>query len=259
MNPLYVHGMGLFTPGYPNLASFIDQARDATADKPAAQLLAGPFKRRASLLTRMAVEAFHQAGAQASADLSTVPSVWGIVRGEIKIAVDLLGMMLQGAGKLSPTKFHNSVYNTASGYASIACKNQAPSTTLTGGREIVAMGLLESAGLLAEGATHVIAVWADEPYPTPFDAPITTLPMALSLCLSSDARGALAELREMRRAPGRPSEAPDAYADLYLSTAIPLMRRIARRDPGRVALELPAADAEDSSWCIEVGFENLTR
>ena len=65
-------------------------------------------------------------------------------------------MMHEGEGKLSPTKFHNSVYNTASGYASIACGNHAPSSTISGGPEIVGIGLLEASGLLAEGARHVI-------------------------------------------------------------------------------------------------------
>ena len=55
-------------------------------------------------------------------------------------------MMLRGEGKLSPTHFHNSIHNTASGYASIATGNGAPSTTLSGGAELVASSFLDIFG-----------------------------------------------------------------------------------------------------------------
>ncbi len=56
----------------------------------------------------------------------------------------MLEMMNQGTGKLSPTRFHNSVYNTASGYVSIATGNRSPSTTLTGGADLVGCALAEA-------------------------------------------------------------------------------------------------------------------
>ena len=135
MRPLYVHGLGLWTRGYPGLVAWCAQQRDPSAEKPEAELLEGPLRRRAPPLTRMSVEVLRQATAQAGCDPSGVRSVWATAHGEHTPAIKLLEMMKRGEGKLSPTHFHNSVHNTASGYASIATENRAPSTTLTGGSE----------------------------------------------------------------------------------------------------------------------------
>jgi hypothetical protein len=245
---LYVHGTGFWTPGQPGLAAHCEGRSDEAVAKPDAALLAGPSKRRASLLTRMAIEVFAQAAEQAKADVATVPSVWASVHGEICTAVDLMGMMHKGEGKLSPTKFHN---NTASGYASIACGNRAPSTTLTGGPEIVGAALVEAAGLLHEGASPVPVVWSDEPHPPPFDARPPRRPLALSLCLSNQAAGAIACIAELRRET-RPAELSEAgYDGMYVAAALPLLERIFRRQPGPVALE----QGEDRvRWCCDLEF-----
>jgi hypothetical protein len=253
VKPLYVKGMGLFSPGYANAAAWVDGVRDDSALKPAAALLAGPFKRRASFLTRIAVEAYSQAADQAGADLSTAASVWGMVHGEIFTAIELMAMMNQGVGKLSPTKFHNSVYNTASGYASMASKNRAPSTTLTGGAEIVANGLIEAAGLLAEGAREVVVVWADEPYPPPFESGRAIAPLALSLSLGAEPAGALASLEDLRRGPASPIEPPPAFSVLYGAAALPLVERIAHKVPGRLPIELGHGH-DDRLWGLELSF-----
>jgi hypothetical protein len=255
MRRLHVRGVGLFTPGFASAAAFVKGERDEAAEKPEAKLLAGPFKRRASVLTRIAVDAYAQAAEQAGADLSSAPSVWGMVHGEIATAVDLMGMMNRGEGKLSPTKFHNSVYNTASGYASMAGKNRAPSTTLSGGSEIVANGLIEAAGLLGEGAAEVLVVWADEPYPPPFEASQPIAPLAIALCLGSEPAGSIAELTDLRRKAIAPIAPPAEFTRLYGAAALPLVERILRGTPGRVPLEL-ASDHGERLWSAELGFSD---
>jgi hypothetical protein len=252
VKPLYVRGAGFWTPGQASLASHCAGSTDEGVAKPEAALLAGPSKRRASLLTRMAIEVFAQAAAEGKADAASVPSVWAIVHGEICTAVDLMGMMHKGEGKLSPTKFHNSVYNTASGYASIASGNRAPSTTLTGGPEIVGSALVEAAGLLHEGARQVVVVWADEPHPPPFEAHPPRRPLALSLCVSNEeGDGALACLADLRREACAAEELDAGFEGMYVAAALPLLERIFRRQPGPVALE---QGAEPLRWRCDLGF-----
>jgi hypothetical protein len=251
MSPIYVHGLGLWTPGYADVDSWFDGKSDESVTRPEAALLAGPHKRRASLLTRMAVEALGQAAAQAEADPATAASVWATVHGEIKIAVDLLGMMNEGEGKLSPTKFHNSVYNTASGYFTMACGNRAPATTLSGGSEIVAMALLEAAGMLAEGAGEVMLVLADEPYPEPFEYASPVAPLALALCLRSSPVGAVAEVGLPIR-DGVPAYAPPVeFEPAYIAGALPLLDCIRAARTARVAIEIHE-DKAGRVWCVNV-------
>lgn len=252
MKPLYVHGTGFWAEGYPTLAAYCSKTPDVSERKPEAALLQGASKRRASLLTRMAVEVFGQAAGEAGADLSSVNSVWAIVHGEINTAVELMGMMQAGEGKLSPAKFHNSVYNTASGYASIACANRAPSSTLTGGPEIVGAALVEAAGLLQAGAEQVVVVWADEVHPAPFESSEPREPLAMALCLSQQAAGSLACISHLRREPAGLVPATKAFQGLHISAALPLLEGIETRAPGELTLDRGVG--ESLCWTGELSF-----
>jgi len=252
VKPLYVQGMGLWMPGVSSVAAYCGAREEVAGGKPPAALLEGASKRRASLLTRMAIEVFEQAAVQAQADASCVESVWAIVHGEICTAVELMAMMNQAEGKLSPTKFHNSVYNTASGYASIACKNRAPSVTLTGGRELVASALIEAAGLLHAGARQVVIVCADEPHPAPFESARPRTPLALALCVSRDSTRARGCLTDLKREVCKAEPLADGFDGMYVAAGLPLVERIERRKPGRLALE--AGEGEAVRWSCELSF-----
>jgi hypothetical protein len=251
----YVHGIGLWRPGVTDFAAWKSGEADASISKPTAGLLAGPLKRRASLLTRMAIEVFEQAARAAGSDMRTVKSVWAIAHGEIHTAVSLMGMMHTGEGKLSPTKFHNSVYNTASGYASIATQNHAPSTTLSGGPELVGAALLEAAGLLAAQGGEVIVVWADEPPPEPFELAFDAAPLAVALHLSSAPENALAVLHALRLE--RAGDVAHSAEDIAIANVLPLLRQIAQRKPGSVNLQR-AIHAGERVWKVDVGFGDET-
>jgi len=144
VKPVFIKGVGLWTPGFGTADAWCNGNPDAEIIKPGASLLKGPLKRRSSELTRIAVEVYEQASRMAGCDPSHVPSVWATAHGEHSNALRLLGMMHEGEGKVSPTSFHNSVHNTASGYASISTGNVHPSTTLTGGGELVSAAIMET-------------------------------------------------------------------------------------------------------------------
>jgi hypothetical protein len=215
------------------------------------RLLAGPLHRRASSLTRMAADALEQAATAAGCDLTRVPSVWATVYGEHETAVAILDAMHQAGGKVSPTRFHNCVHNAASGYVSIAVRSLAPSTTVTGGRELIASALFEAQCMLATGAPEVLLVLADEPLLPPFDHEGAQSPLALALCLSSTPQGALAALSALRRDAVAPVKRSARFGRLIVSAALPLLEQVALRRPGCVALELEDG-AEARVWCVDV-------
>lgn len=136
--------------------------------KPDASLLHARLRRRTSFLTRMAVATFAEARAKAGSDGSQIPVVFGSVYGEIETTYELLRQLGEGPGAaLSPTKFHNSVHNTAPGYLSIACQNREINTAITAGWSTLAMGMVEVAALLQTHAeiSEVALIVAEEAMP----------------------------------------------------------------------------------------------
>ena len=253
MRPVYVRGLGLWTPGFTSANAWCDGDLDPTIEAPDVALLEGPLRRRSTQLTRMSVEVFEQATSQAGCDVSTLPSVWATSHGEHSTAIKILSMMQRGTGKLSPTQFHNSVHNTAGGYASIATHNSAASTTLTGGRELVASTFLEALCHLEGSCEEVVVVLADEPLLAPFELAGASAPLALSFCLSSSSEGARAVLTGLRRDAVAPLKQPDRFGRLYIAAALPLLERIVHRRPGTVALELEG-EPPGPVGCIDLEF-----
>jgi hypothetical protein len=247
----YLRGLGLWTPGYPTPASWCHDEPDPAARTPEAGFLSGPLRRRATGMTRMAVETMQQATSEAGCDPATTPSVWATAHGEHSTAIRLLGMMQRGEGKLSPTHFHNSVHNTAGGYASIATSNILPSTTLTGGRELVSAALLEAMCLLEASARDVVLVLADEPLLPPFERAGMNAPLALAFCFSSDSRGATAAVSKFRRDTAAPIEYREPFAHLHVSAALPLLEGAVLGKPGTIALEVARKDTQ-AVWCVDL-------
>ena len=253
MKPAYVRGLGLWTPGFANPEAWCRGEFDPSVDAPEVALLSGPLRRRATGLTRMAVEVLNQATRAAGCDVATAPIVWATSHGEHANAIKILGMMRSGEGKLSPTHFHNSVHNTASGYASIATGNCAPSTTLTGGAELVASAFLEAICHLEAGAEDVVVVLADEPLLPPFDRGDGTAPLALAFCLSSRSEGAGAVLTDFRRDAVAPVKHCDRFGPLYVGGGLSLLERIVLRRPGTVALEV-VSERHGPIHCVDLEF-----
>lgn len=250
MRPAYVRGLGCWTPGFSGAAAWCRGIPDESVRVPEGRLLEGSLRRRASTFTRMAVDALEQA---AGGDLANLITVWATVHGEHAAAVDILEMMHRGEGRVSPTRFHNCVYNAASGQASIATGNRAPSTTLTGGSELVASALLEAFCWLQTGADDVAVVLADEPLVAPFDTGRAGAPLALALLLSARPEAALASLSGMRRESVTPVKPRSPFGDLIVSAGLPLLERVGHGRPGCVALELEG-QASRAVWCVDVGL-----
>ncbi len=251
MKPVYVRGLGFWTPGFASPEAWCRGEPDPSVDVPDAALLSGPLRRRATGLTRVAVEVLQQAIRTLDCDVATIPIIWATAHGEHTNAIKILGMMRSGEGKLSPTHFHNSVHNTASGYASIALGNCSPSTTVTGGVELVASSFLEAVCHLEAAAEDAVVVLADEPLQPPFHYSEGASPLALAFGLSSRSEGAGAVLTDFRRDVIAPVKPRDRFGPLYVGGGLPLLERIVLRRPGTVALEV-ASERAGPIHCVDL-------
>jgi hypothetical protein len=196
-----VRGLGFWAPGYPDLAAWLARP-DACRDEqtiptepaaPKAELLPPMMRRRTSLLTRMAADVAAQALRAGGLDPARATLIYGSVYGEIRTTLDLLAALLVPGEPLSPTKFHNSVHNTAAGYVSIATGSRAGNAALSAGRSTVAMGLLECAALVAAGEGDAVLVVAEEALPEPLAAGRRWGPFAAAFALSPAPSGSPAE------------------------------------------------------------------
>ncbi len=162
---------------------------------PSATLLPAAQRRRCSLLTRTIAEVvgeLTQGLDAAGLALRDTALVLGTSLGEIGTTVELLGMLHEADGALSPMRFAGSVHSTALGQLAIATGHRGASTTVSAGEHTVAMALLEAATTLACTSAHVVLVLADEPLPAPLRPPYDGL--AVALWLSRETAGARATL-----------------------------------------------------------------
>jgi hypothetical protein len=251
MKPVFVRGVGLYTPGFDSPRAWCERKEDALVDDPPAKVLEGALRRRATPLTRLSIEALVQATEVSGSDLTLISSVWATAHGEHTPAIKMLAMMKRGEGRVSPTQFHNSVHNTAGGYASIASNNTARSTTLTGGSELVGSALLEAFGLLSAYGEDVAVVLADEPLQAPFEAMIPTAPLSLAFVLSLRPDHALGRLTRLARSLARGARPEDRFGRLHVSGALRLVERLVRRESGTIPIELESSRPE-TIWTVDL-------
>jgi hypothetical protein len=151
---------------------------------------------------------------------------------------------------LSPTRFHNSVHNAASGYWSIAHGCREASTALCAYDGSFGAGLLEALAQLARSPAPLLLVSYDVDYPPPvrWRRPI---PDAFGVALLLAPGGGKAPARSERPALARlsvsPSDAPAApvripelealRAQIPAARVLPLLELLARGGRGAVALD----------------------
>jgi len=201
MTSLHVRAMAVWTARYPSLAAWRERAASEPST-PAAAILGARARGRASMLTRMISEVATTATQAASVELARVALIVGSAYGEMETTSQLLTMMSEGDGALSPARFQSSVHNAAAGLLSITTGNQGFSTCLAAGDATAAALLFEAQAWLAEHGGEVLIILAEEHLPEFFAHNETFEAAAAALVLSASPEQALATL-----APGQP--APD--------------------------------------------------
>jgi len=246
MLALHILGVGLWGPG---LAQWSDAQSMLLAPSswtpnnamstPPATLLPSAERRRATLATRLALSAAQQALTQAKADAHQVAAVFASSSGSADVIHDICSMLAENDDQISPTKFHNSVHNAASGYYSIAVGSHRPTTSVCAYDDSAPIGLLEAAVQASTSRKPVLFVSFDTPYPFPLSAvrPIAD-GWACALLLATEPGTSPIAQCHLSTHPQKMS--PETHMqDLHLENArvsnptarlLPLLTAIARRD-----------------------------
>ncbi|HEY7888020.1 MAG TPA: beta-ketoacyl synthase chain length factor [Steroidobacteraceae bacterium] len=247
----YIQGIGLIGPGLPDWQSGCralagDEAyAPRPTDIPAPQGLPPAERRRTGATVQLAVGAAQQAVAAAAIDPQGLPAVFSSSGADGLICHEICESLASADRQVSPTRFHNSVHNAAAGYWSLATGATAASTALCAYDGSFAAGLLEALVLVTVDHIPVLLSAYETVYPAPLHAK-RPLPDAFAVALvltpapAPNVRAKItASLRSAAAAPDRlPEPQLEALrAAMPAARSLPLLRLLARRQPGEVVLD----------------------
>lgn len=166
MRRCFIEGVALWSPSLPGWDAAAPALRGGAlpapaAGRPSAVLLAANERRRAPDSVLLALEVAAAALAASGRAAADVATVFVSTHGDLPIT-DALCQTLAGDPRLlSPTRFHHSVHNAASGYWAMGSGSPAASTALAAGEHSFATGLLEALAQCAAEAQPVLLVAYD--------------------------------------------------------------------------------------------------
>ncbi len=214
-------------------------------------------RRRAPLSVKMAVEVMDQACHMAALDPATVATVFASVYGDIQITDYMCTTLASAPRTTSPTKFHNSVHNAATGYWSIATQSHQPANAISAYAYSPTMALVEGAIQAVEENVPVIVAIQELASPPVFK-PIYAAGQAFSAALALAPQGYSASpLASMQLSassspcdfPALPVTGSVDWADNFAARILPLLAALAA--PGNSSLELPMAAGSALSLIID--------
>ncbi len=191
MSAAFVQGVGLIAPGLPSWRDAQPVFRGLSGYVPApigavqSELLPANERRRAPLGVRLALRAAQDATAESTLLPATLASVFATSDADIEIIHRICLALAEPARAVSPTDFHNSVHNAASGYWSIGTASRGASSAVSAYDFNLAAGLRETFALLSCDDTDALLVLYDVPPPPPLHAkrPVAQ-PVAVALLLT---------------------------------------------------------------------------
>ncbi len=200
---------------------------------PAPSVLPATERRRSGPVVRLALAAAAEAAALSGAALPMLRSVFASSNGDGPVVGAILEALATAGDErvVSPTQFHNSVHNAASGYWSIAIGSQAAATCIGCHDDSWAAGLLTAMAELEGSGGPVLLCAYDHPMPEPLLAVRPTGPaFAAALVLGAAQTGP--QIR-VQHDPLNAAPAPE-MADPTLATLL-------RSNPAARALPILAA------------------
>lgn len=173
---VYAEGVGLVGPGLCGWqASRVALAasgayRHAPTIAAASEMLPPAERRRVGVPVKLALAAGHEAIAAAGRDVASLATVFASSSGDCDNLHHILEALASAERQVSPTRFHNSVHNSAAGYWSIATRCREASTSLCCHDASFAAGLLETASQAGVDGRAVALIAYDHPYPEPLNS-----------------------------------------------------------------------------------------
>ena len=252
MSSVGIHGVGVCATGLPQW-SHAQEVLLGRADCVTASLgrldtpsLPATERRRVNATSRLAIHAAMQAVVHLQvSDRARLASVFASADGDGAVLASTLEALAQDPPTMSPTLFHNSVFNAPAGYWSIASGARQPSITVSAGVASFAAGLLEACIQVVIANSAVLYIAVDMPFPEAlrtFDANGDAFACALLLAPSSTGPSLWGEVDGWNRAAisAPPSELPSALASRFrgnsAAAALPLLAAIAAHKSTAIAL-----------------------
>jgi hypothetical protein len=207
-----------------------------------------------------------EATSRAGADPAELPTVFSSSGGEGDNCHEICQTLATADRHLSPTRFHNSVHNAASGYWSIAASATPSSSVLCAFDASFGAGLLEALTQVVVDQTAVLLVAYDAPFPEPLRT-VRPIPDAFGVAMvlapvdASPATGEASPSVARKILTVTLTDAPaDSMADARLEAlrsaipaarSLPLLSKLARQESGRVVIDYLEAQRiaiEVSPW-----------
>lgn len=243
-----IRAVGLIGPGFDDWPAARAVLAGDTPWTPAATRIPSPSllppaeRRRVGAVVKLAVSVGLQAVDAAGAEVGQLATVFASAGGD-GANCHAICEALAGADRLiSPTRFHNSVNNAASGYWGIASGAMATSTIISAYDGSFAAGLIEALALTHSLQQPVLLVVYDHPYPEPLAA-TRKLYDAFGVALLLDPHTTASARVHLE---GLTVAASDPLADAALDTvrrgiptarSLPLLTLLAQGRSGRVVLD----------------------
>jgi hypothetical protein len=262
----YIRGIGLLGPGLDDWASGSAILAGVTPYTPRAAVLPVPSalpaaeRRRTGAVVRLALAIGFEAASRAGADPAELPTVFSSSGGDGNNCHEICQTLATGDRQLSPTRFHNSVHNAASGYWSIAAGATPSSSVLCAFDATFGAALLEALTQVVVEQTTVLLVAYDSGYPEPLNG-VRPIPDAFGVAMvlapvSAAQTDAAASARNVLTATltDAPAESmADARLEAMRATipaarCLPLLSRLARQESGCVVIDY----LEEQRIAIEV-------
>lgn len=169
----WIDGVGILGPGiagWPQLQKLLTGTEVYSAAKtvlPVPELLPPAERRRAVSMVRLTLAAGLEAVAHAGQVASALPSIFSSSSGDGQNLHAICETLASDEREISPTRFHNSVHNAASGYWSIATGATPASTALCAFDGSFGAALLEAMAWLSTEQTPILLIAYDVDYPEP--------------------------------------------------------------------------------------------
>ncbi len=268
-----VRGIGLLGPGIDDWqtgAAMLSGAAPYSARPtvlPAPTALPAAERRRTGTVVRLALAVGFEAASRAGMSPAELATVFSSSGGDGDNCHEICQTLASNDRQVSPTRFHNSVHNAASGYWSIAANATPASSVLCAYDASFAAGLLEALTLVAAERISVLLVAYDVGYPEPLHS-VRPIPdafgVAMVLSPTHDTAPSADPATSDGQCPQITAHLTDEAADTCSSPpfealrraipaarSLPLLSKIAAAEAGRVVLDYLEAQrlaVEVSRW-----------
>lgn len=209
----------------------------------AGSLLPANERRRITPTIKLALQVAMEAVQSTDNDAQRMGTVFATSTGDIDLLDRICRTLALPDRAVSPTQFHNSVYNAPSGYWAIACGSRMPSSTVSAFEGSFAAGLLEAAAQAVVDDIPILFVAYDTASPQPLGRVSgCAVPFACALTLSGVPRAARDVALRLELVCG---EVEDRMENPQFETlrsaapaarSLPLLRALAAGDDARIVL-----------------------